>query len=66
MNFFSHAILGHTRYFDFKPSFKYTSQKKLNRTTIDKICLNRDCIDESIPKGNRKLILLSFASDKPP
>ena len=44
----------------------YESGKPINITSIDKVHLKCDCIDDSIPNGIRQPILYSFALDQPP
>ena len=71
---FFNTLLGFTPYWDYKPTNAihanspgvYTSEKKLNLSTKDKIRLNCDVIDGSIQNGLRHPILFSFVLDKKP
>ena len=62
---FSHTLLGHDPYFDYKAPGVYTSDKILNLNTTNKINLKCDCIHGSIQDGIRQPILYSFVLDKP-
>ena len=60
-------------YWDYKPTNAihadspgvYTSAKKLNLNTKNKIHLQTDVIDGSIVNGSRQPVLYSFVMDKP-
>ena len=65
--------MGFSPFWDYKPTHAihadspgvYTSAKILNLSTVYKIYLKTDVIDESIVNGSRQPILFSFALNKP-
>ena len=71
---FFNTLLGFTPYWDYTPtnaihadsSGKYSSEKILYLSTIDKTHLKCVVINGSIQNGLRQPILLSFVSDKKP
>ena len=62
---FSHTLLGHDPYFDYKVPGVYNSNKILNLNTTIKLHLKCDCIDGSIQDGAKQPILFTFVLDKP-
>ena len=71
---FLNTLLGFTPYADYKPTNafhadspgRYTSQKIINLSTIDKVHPKCDVIDGSVLNGPRQAILCSFVLGKPP
>ena len=60
------TILGFTPGWDYEHYNKYISQKIVNLSNINKICLKCDVIDGSVVNGLRQPILYSFVLDKKP
>ena len=72
MNGLFFYFIGFTTYWDYKPTISihfdspgiFTGDKKLNLSTIAKIHLKSDVIDDSVVNGTREPIFLSFILDK--
>ena len=67
---FFHTLLGFKPYWDYKPTIfipgLYINDKILNLSTINKIHLKCDCIDDTVLNGIRQAILYSLVLDKKP